>query len=311
MIQYKPTVCILLSTYNGSLHIEEQLESIKAQTYQNWFIIVSDDGSTDSTVEIVTDYKNKWGESKINVTPGPQRGFCKNFLTLATNPDYQADLYAFCDQDDVWNSEKLDHIIQAIDWESNAQTPTLYCGRTEIVDHQLNSIGFSPNFKKKPSFKNALVQSIAGGNTMVFNHATKSKLISSNVTSAVSHDWWLYQLVTGCGGFVFYDKVPLLKYRQHEDSLIGANITYHSQVKRMFQAFNNRFRYWNEINAIALNESKLLLTPENQEILSTFNKLRNSNNLLKRLYLLFSAGLYRQTLLDTFKLWVACILKKI
>lgn len=311
MNQYKPTVCILLSTYNGSLHIDEQLASIEAQTYLDWFVIVSDDGSKDNTLEIVANYQDKWESSKIKVISGPMGGFCKNFLTLATKPDIQADLYAFCDQDDVWKPEKLQHIIQSLNWEQYTEKPFLYCGRTEIVDHRLNPIGLSPNFKRQPSFQNALVQSIAGGNTMVFNHATKSMLMTAAVTSAVSHDWWLYQLVTGCGGTVYYDPVPLIKYRQHEDSLIGANISYQSQLKRMFQAFNNRFRNWNDINALALNQSKALLTPENQEILSLFNQLRETNSPIKRLWLLFSAGLYRQSLIDTYKLWIACALNKI
>lgn len=311
MSQYNPTVGILLSSFNGSLHIAEQLTSIEKQTYKDWFVIVSDDGSTDHTLEIVARYQKKWGASKINVISGPQAGFCRNFLTLATKPELQADLYAFCDQDDVWKPEKLTHVIQTIDWLNRSDKPTLYCGRTEIVDNKLNPIGLSPNFKKAPSFKNALVQSIAGGNTMVFNQATKSLLISAGVTVAVSHDWWLYQLVTGAGGVVYYDSVPLIKYRQHGDSLIGANISYYSQIKRIFQAFNNRFRHWNEINAIALNQSKSLLTSNNRDTLLLFNQIRSTNNPFKRLWLLFQAGLYRQSLIDTFKLWIACVLHKV
>lgn len=311
MNQHNPTVCILLSTYNGSLHIAEQLESIQEQTYGNWFVVVSDDGSSDNTLEIVSQYQHKWGKAKLQILAGPKSGFCKNFLTLATNPDLNANLYAFCDQDDVWNSNKLSHVIQALDWLDHEATPTLYCGRTEIVNHQLDPMGFSPNFKRPPSFDNALVQSIAGGNTMVFNQAAKTMLTSAGVTVAVSHDWWLYQLVTGCGGTVHYDPTPLIKYRQHEDSLIGANISYHSQFKRIFQAFNNRYRHWNEVNAMALNQAQTLLTDDNRKTLKHFNQMRSSNHLFERLNLLYSTGLYRQSLHDTGKLWIACALNKI
>lgn len=96
----------------------------------------------------------------------------------------------------------------------------------------------------------------------------KSKLMSAGSTAAVSDNLWLYQFVSVCGSFMFYDTALLIKYRQYEGSLIGANINYRSQIERMLQALNNQFRTWNNINTLALNQSKHLLTQENQTILS-------------------------------------------
>ena len=100
-------VCILLCTYNGAKYLKEQLNSIESQTYTNWRIIVSDDGSTDETLTLLHDYQNKWGTSKLEIRKGPQLGFCKNFLSLACDPTIRADYYCFCDQDDVWLDEKI------------------------------------------------------------------------------------------------------------------------------------------------------------------------------------------------------------
>lgn len=311
MTNRQQKICILLSSYNGNRYIAEQLDSIKAQTHTNWVVIVSDDGSTDDTLKTLKEYQASWGKERLSIRTGPQNGFCANFLSMACDQAIQADFYAFCDQDDVWYPDKLSYILQKFDWESNSKTPTLYCGRTEIVDPNLYSLGISQNFTKKPSFKNALVQSIAGGNTMMFNPATKRLLENVGVKEAVSHDWWVYQLVSGAGGFIFYDTKPLIKYRQHSNSLIGENITYLSQFRRLSQAFNNRYKNWNTTNLLSLQSASNFLTKKNLTTLNAFKQLKQSPSFTKRIKLLYSTGLYRQSNFETFKLWIACILNKI
>ncbi len=88
--------------------------------------------------------------------------------------------------------------------------------RTRLIDAAGQPCGFAPRFKKAASFSNALVQSIAGANTMLFNSATKRLLERAGPHDVVSHDWWTYQLVTGAGGILHYDAEPSLDYRQHQ-----------------------------------------------------------------------------------------------
>ena len=102
-----PLAAILLCTYNGARFLAEQLDSLEAQTHQNWIVISSDDGSTDQTLEILYQYQAKWPAGKLTIRSGPQKGFCQNFLSLACDPEIKADYYAFCDQDDVWLIDKL------------------------------------------------------------------------------------------------------------------------------------------------------------------------------------------------------------
>ena len=87
-----------------------------------------------------------------------------------TNPAIDGDYFAFCDQDDLWDEDKL---AEALDWleKQPADTPALYCTRTRTVDERGSEIGLSPLFRRRPSFRNAIVQSIAGANTMVMNKA--------------------------------------------------------------------------------------------------------------------------------------------
>jgi glycosyltransferase involved in cell wall biosynthesis len=170
---HAPLVAILLCTYNWAKYLAEQLDSLETQTHQNWLIIASDDGSTDQTLEILQQYQAKWPSGKLAIRSGPQKGFCQNFLSLACDPEIKADYYAFCDQDDVWLPEKLSIALVNIVFNQQLNIPYLYCGRTYYVTDNLKPYGISPLFVFPPSFRNALVQGIAGGNTMVFNPALK------------------------------------------------------------------------------------------------------------------------------------------
>ncbi len=125
--------------------------------------------------------------------PGPSRGFAENFRSLLTSSDVAADYFAFADQDDVWDKDKLSRAIGPVR-ETATETPALYCSRTRLVDESGQPIGFSPLFTRRPGFRNALVQSIAGGNTMVMNRAALSILAQSaqRTSPSRSPDWWTY-----------------------------------------------------------------------------------------------------------------------
>jgi glycosyltransferase involved in cell wall biosynthesis len=308
----QPNICILMCTYNGEKFLADQLDSIEHQSYQDWRVIISDDGSTDRTLAIAKQYQDKWGSHRLEIKQGPQKGFCHNFLSIACDTTIQADLYAFSDQDDVWLPEKLKNAVtyyNAIS-ESEPDLPRVYGTRTKIVDEHLKVIGLSPLFTLPRSFRNALVQSIAGGNTMVFNQKSKTLLEKCGRQEIVSHDWWLYQIVKGAGGIVFYDAEPSLLYRQHANALIGANTSFRARIGRITYVINGRFKLWNDINLKALTNVQHLFTKDSQDILDVFIKFRVAR-FKDRIRLLEVCGLYRQTWQDTLTLWIATILNKI
>lgn len=311
-INNNPQICILLSTYNGGIFLAAQLDSIENQTHKNWRIVLSDDGSTDNTLAIAKLYQEKWGSDRLEIRNGPKQGFCNNFLSIACDANIRADLYAFCDQDDVWLNDKLTNAVvyfSAIT-DSEPDLPRVFCTRTKIVDEHLNEIGFSPLFTLPRSFRNALVQSIAGGNTMVFNQRTKELLEKTGIQEIVAHDWWLYQIVKGAGGIVFYDPRPSLLYRQHENALIGANTSFRARIGRITYVLNGRFKQWNDINLSALSNVQHLFTKDSQDILDIYKRFRGAK-FKDRIRLLEVCGLYRQTWQDTLTLWIATILNKI
>ena len=230
-------VAILLCTYHGQHYLGEQLDSFAAQTYENWEVWASDDGSKDDTHAILEDYKSRWDAGRLSIHFGPAEGFAANFLSLTCNASINADFYAYSDQDDVWEADKLARAVQWLESVS-ADVPALYCSRTRSVDADNNEIGLSPLFAKAPSFANALMQNIGGGNTMVFNNAAREILREAGANkSVITHDWWAYMVVAGCGGCVFYDSKPTLRYRQHSGNLVGTNANWAARLRRVRMLF--------------------------------------------------------------------------
>ena len=305
-----PKVAVLLCTCHGQDYLAEQLDSIAAQTYPHWQVCASDDGSADGTHAILENYQSQWGADRLSVSSGPVEGFATNFLTLTCKISIQADYYAYADQDDVWEADKL---RRATDWLKTipVDVPALYCSRTQLVDAVGSHLGYSPLFKKPPSFGNALVQNVGGGNTMVFNNAARLLLCEAGVNvDVVTHDWWAYIVVSGCGGKVFYDTTSSLRYRQHGGNLVGANNSWSARMHRVRMLLQGRFRDWSDSNIQALFRLRPRLTPENQLTLDRFAAARN-RWLLPRVIGIKRSGVYRQTVLGNMGLVVAALLKKI
>jgi len=299
-----------MATFNGEKYLADQLKSLENQSYKNWRLIISDDGSSDNTIAIAKKFQEKWGSDQLQIREGPRLGFCLNFLSMACDANIQDDLYAFSDQDDVWLTDKLERAINYFNQHTKSKLPTVYGSRTQVVDKNLKLLGYSTEFMLPMSFRNALVQSIAGGNTMLFNQATKKLLEQAGLQKVVSHDWWLYQLVKGAGGVFYYDPKPSILYRQHPDTTIGARASFKAKITRIPFVINGQFKKWNDLNYVALCNIRHLLTQDNQDILDIFGKYRKAK-LKDRIRLLEVCGVYRQTWSGTLLLWLAIIINKI
>ena len=304
-----PSVVILMCTFNGAKYIKEQLDSFGAQTHQNWRLVVSDDGSTDGTLDILGAYQARWGEARMQIRSGPQQNFRKNFLSLMCDQDIRSDFYALADQDDVWLPEKLAVAVAHLAGQDET-VPHAYGGRTIYVDANLRELGLSPEFCYPRSFRNALVQSIAGGNTMVFNQAAKTLLERAGVQKIVSHDWWTYQLVEGAGGRVYFDPNPYILYRQYPGALVGANVSLRATWVRFIMLLQGNFKMWNTVNCDSLLKVRHLLLPQHVDIVTEFLRLREGN-VIQRVRMIGVCGLFRQGWHGNLSLIVAVILKRI
>jgi len=279
-----------MGTKDGARFLPQQLSSLLAQDSISWDLVVSDDGSSDATVDQLHQFAR---DRAVTVRAGPRRGFAQNFLSLASQP-LNASFLAFCDQDDVWTARKLSRAAHALR-DIPANQPALYCSRTVLVDDVLKPIGLSPLFRRRPSFSNALVQCIGGGNTMVMNQCGADLLARFAGVSVVSHDWWAYQLISGAGGKVIYDPQPSLFYRQHGANQSGGNLGPCASLDRAKAVLAGRYRSWLDVQVAALRQAEEVLTSANLRVFDKFQEAREAKGWSCALRLA-SAGIYRQRL---------------
>jgi glycosyltransferase involved in cell wall biosynthesis len=296
-------VAILMGTRDGARFLRAQLETIAAQSHRDWRLVASDDGSTDATRAILAAFRAEQGPERVEIRTGPCQGFAANFLGLAGDPGIRAEHYAFADQDDLWDEDRLARGIARLGGLDPA-VPALTGGRTRLIDEAGAPCGLSPEFRAPPSFENALVQSIAGGNTMLFNAAAKRLFEAVPDVAVVAHDWWAYQLVSGAGGTVIYDPAPAVAYRQHPANLIGGNMGLRAKAERLRLLAAGRLAEYTDTNLAALDAAAALLTPEARAKVALLRRAR-SRGLFGRIRLMRRLALYRQTRAGTASLWLA------
>jgi glycosyltransferase involved in cell wall biosynthesis len=299
-----------MCTCNGEAFLEEQLDSIECQDYKDWTLYVNDDGSKDKTLNILKAYQKKWGAKKLHIRKGPKKGFAQNFLQIINDKKINADLYFLSDQDDVWMPHKISHTLKKLA-KLDAAKPLLYCARTTYVSSDAKKIlGQSDLFLKPPSFKNALIQSLAGGNTMAFNNPLKKVMQKYPRVDVVSHDWWLYILNELKGGQTLYDSESTILYRQHARSLIGANTGFLAKMKRLRMLLGGTYRRYNTLHLEAFSRFSVQTVKKNIDLIDQFLIMRDKP-LMVRWQMIQKLGLYRQTWDGHLALYLGAILRKL
>ena len=301
-------VTIVMATLNGGWAIDAQLESIARQTHRNWSLIVSDDGSDDDTLARVARFADHNPERRIVRLRGPGRGSAMNFLSLLRAAGASPWL-AFSDQDDVWLPDRLERGLKAL---ADMDEPAVFGSRTIIASAHLTPQRLSPRFTKPTSFRNALVQNVAGGNSMLLNRAALDVLqpASLAVEDLIAHDWWAYQAITAVGGRMILGDAPTLLYRQHAENQIGANDTLRASLLRLGAVLDGRFAHWLDVQTAALTPLVDHMTPEAHHVFTELRKARQTGP-LQGLRALKAIGLYRQSARGTAAMWGAAAIGRL
>lgn len=208
-------VLVLLATHNGEKYLSEQLLSILEQTDVDVSILASDDNSSDSTVEILNGFSKNYN---LKVITGKFGSAQKNFYNLINNAS-EFDYYAFADQDDYWNKDKLK---RALSYLKNDKMPELYYSvsvptneNLHILDKKLYKHHFVDTFGK------SIVATNSQGSTMVFNRLLLEAVQNRTSNTTMMHDSWLHRTCLAIGGNVYFDNIPCMLYRQHENNVIA------------------------------------------------------------------------------------------
>lgn len=251
-------VDVLLSTYNGSKYLPDLVISLINQTYQNWRLLIRDDGSTDGTIDLIERFSEQYPNKIVHVVDnlhnlGPGQSFSQ--LMAYSN----ADLVMFCDQDDYWLSSKIEVTLEEmlVLEEEFPHTPLLVHTDLTVADTNLEVIAKSfwsyQNINpKKKHFRDLLIQNIATGCTVMINKKLK-ELAYPVPTQAIMHDWWVALVASTYAGIHHIDESTIL-YRQHGENNTGAS-------KYSLRNFLHRFGRRNEsIDGIFGQANQLLVT---------------------------------------------------
>lgn len=288
-------ICVLLSTYNGEKYLDDQLESLCNQVGVDLKILIRDDGSTDSTHEVIKRWREKF-PNMFDFLQGKNVGFAMSFtylLQVAIEKYPDVEYYAFCDQDDVWLPDKIKVAVERLKEDEMSDIPVTYCSNTTQVDEELNKIRLSWKPGKVCLTKErSMIQSYAVGCTMVFNKKAADIYVSHVPRDLRVHDFLMFQLCMFLGK-VIYDDTPHILYRQHHNNSIGRPGFLGRCRKRMKGHYKQRTL---EIqNYYFLEAYKDLLAISDIETLSIIVFYRR--NIFTRLSLLFN----RKIRYDTFE----------
>jgi len=294
-------VTILLSTYNGELFLDEQIDSLLNQTYDDWELLIRDDGSTDNTISIIKYYADDNPKiTFINENNIQNIGVVSSFIELLHYKN--SDFYMFCDQDDFWKNHKIETVVnEALNCEK--EEPLLIYTDLEVVDNELNQISCSMlNGKAFDKFNNLLVENTITGCTVLINQSLKSKVLKkdSEIDKLIMHDWWLGLIASAFGTVVSMDE-PTILYRQHGNNAVGA-LSIGNKIRRFFQLKNNLNRvnksfkqaehlyslYSKEMPTDKLRILEEYLLLQNTSILNKYSLMKKNdfkkNGLIKNIY---------------------------
>lgn len=221
------SISVLLATYNSSLYLRAQLDSLFSQTNQDFKLFIRDDNSTDCTLEILQEYQKRYlGRVYIIDNQGRSLRAYNNFVELLSNVN--SDYYMFCDHDDIWLPNKIQiSLNRMLELESkNPNTPIVVHTDMKVVDQNLNVIcdsfwKYSNLLPDHTKFEEMVLCNSANGCAMMFNDKAKTVALP-NVSFATMHDMLVNQSVAASNGIISAIKIPAVLYRQHIDNVVGA-----------------------------------------------------------------------------------------
>ncbi|MBR2743798.1 MAG: glycosyltransferase family 2 protein [Clostridia bacterium] len=216
------TIDIVMATYNGEKYIRKQLDSILNQTYTNFRLLISDDASTDDTVNIIQEYQEKDMRIKLFIQPS-NVGVKKNFEFLLRK--VESNLYALADQDDIWLPEKLEKCVIKMQ-EDNSD---LVFSDLKLINEDDNIISgsfwntkkFDKKIKKDKRYNGLLLNNYITGCTILSKKTFLNNILPiPDESKYMLHDYWI-AVVVSQNGIISKIEEPLVMYRQHAENQVG------------------------------------------------------------------------------------------
>ena len=199
------SVSVAIASYNGEKYIEEQIMSILAQLDEDDELIISDDGSKDSTIAIVE--RIRQFDQRVKRIEGPKKGIFKNFENALLN--CSNDIIFLSDQDDIWIGSKINTVLSAFDKSTSIVLHRAY----RMYDNQVTD-QIMVNYKK--GLVKNLLKSSYWGCCMAVRRSYINKYLPYGI-AGIAHDQ-LVGLLGESDKVVRYIEQPLIYHRYHENN---------------------------------------------------------------------------------------------
>ena len=221
---------ICVATYNGEKYIEQQLRSILKQIAPDDEVIVSDDGSTDSTLQIVASI----GDPRIRIRHSEAHYFKENFVEAMR--EAKGDFIFLSDQDDVWLPGKYERCVNEL------KDVDLVCTNSQMTDEHLQVIkpDFFSVYHSGPGILKNTLNNTYYGSCMAFRRSLLDDALPMPPTREIGHDIWL-GLVAEMTGKVRFIDTPYLLYRRHSDTQTSTNGLLHRSQRSLWRKVWSRF----------------------------------------------------------------------
>lgn len=222
MVQ-KEIINILMSTYNGERYVIEQVESIMRQEGCKPILIIRDDGSTDKTLDRLSEMKHKYGDA-IRIYRGKNIGYRESFMLLLKKAA-DASFYAYADQDDIWLPDKCKRAIENISAVDDfTQRKILYGSSVILVNDENKKLGINDISTSPNNIGSYFTRHRIAGCSMVFTKPLKDcavGFLNQKITNKwMDHDFMIGSLAYAYGD-VLRDKNSYIMHKRHESSVTG------------------------------------------------------------------------------------------
>lgn len=264
------TIAVMMSTYNGKDYLSEQLESLANQTVAgDMTVYIRDDRSSDNTFEIIDRWRDRLS---IVLFKGQNKGPAGSFWELLMNPEIQADYYAFCDQDDVWDPDKLEYCIGKL--KDGVHLSMANC---RLIDGE-GKVFQSHWYAEAPDI-NIIRQFVCGavqGCAIVFTDAVRKHLMGLPITCIPMHDTIVILHSMGLGK-IYWEQNPKFSYRMHGRNVVAKDQkSFLKKLKTTWWNWKNSSKNSMSVVAAELLASPVTLTAEEKQYLNHVTKYRTS-----------------------------------
>ena len=303
---------ILLALYNGEKFLSEQIDSILAQTFEDWRLIICDDGSKDNSYKIASEYAARFPEKiKVYKNDVPSGSAQANFMGMLKYAE--ADYIMFSDQDDVWLPEKVEKTFERMKSTEVNDKPILVHSELLIADENMNIIhnsftryqGLNPEYK---SLNRLMVQNNVTGCTVMINRKLLEIVRNVPAEKMLMHDWW-FALAAAAFGKISFIEEPLIRYRQHGGNQLGA--VNNRSIKGIFRIINERTKTQKRISITYTQAEnfyeyyKATLSKQSLECIEKYLTIPSKNKLI-RMYMLIKGGHLKQDLIPAVGQLIFC-----